>query len=115
MQIEKENTDPSSPVEMASWVRERSLRVVRDLAGVITLMRSRTDISEDAQSDLHFSLSSALSNALKLMSFAAGHHLSSDELLGMVGEIYEKGLEGFENIALRLECADDEEAAAAGE
>jgi hypothetical protein len=109
MQNDTEIAMPTSPVETASWVRERSLRVVRDLAGLITLMRTRTDIPDDAQSDLHFSLSSALANSLKLTSFAAGQHFSSDELLQMVGVIYERGLEGFEEIAVQLECVEDRE------
>ena len=97
---------PNSPMEMASWVRDRSVRVVHELSEVITMLRHHSQISEDVQSDLHLSLSAALANALKLMSFAAGHHLTSEELSEMIGMIYEKGEEGFLEVAHTLECSD---------
>src|SRR5687768_15920800 len=72
MNDDPETYFPSSPVEMASWVRDRSVRVVHELSEVIWMLRHHSQISDDVQSDLHLSLSAALANALKLMSFAAG-------------------------------------------
>lgn len=105
--LDEEKVLPESPIEMASWVRERAIRTVRQLSEVISILRAEGEQGAETRSDIHFALSGALANSLKLLSFASGHHLSPDELSQMVGVIYQHGVSGFEEVALRLECQDE--------
>ena len=98
---------PESPMEMASWVRDRSMKVVRDLASVIGVVRHQIEIPDDLQPSLHFPLSAALANAIKLAAFSSGHHISSDELSDLVGSIYERGTAGFDELVVRLSSLEE--------
>lgn len=94
-------------MEMASWVRDRSMKVVRDLAGVIGVVRHDLEIPDDLQPSLHFPLTAALANAIKLAAFSSGHHISADELSTFVGAIYERGPAGFDELVVRLSSFDE--------
>jgi hypothetical protein len=98
---------PESPMEMASWVRDRSMKVVKDLAGVIGVVKSEIDIPDDLQSSIHFPLSAALANAIKLAAFSSGHHITADELSSLVGAIYERGSAGFDELVVRLSSLEE--------
>lgn len=98
---------PESPMEMASWVRDRSMKVVKDLAGVIGLVKSEVEIPDDLQASLHFPLSAALANAIKLAAFSSGQHISADELSSFVGAIYERGSAGFDELVVRLSSLEE--------
>jgi hypothetical protein len=98
---------PESPMEMASWVRDRSMKVVSDLASVIGLVKNEIDVPDDLQGNLHFPLSAALANAIKLAAFSSGHHITADELSSLVGAIYERGPEGFDELVVRLSSLEE--------
>ena len=98
---------PDSPVEMASWVRDRSLKVVQDLARVVSLFKDEIEVPDDVQGNLHFSLSGALANAMKLLAFASGHHLTADELSTLVGMVYERGEDALADLAVQFSTMDD--------
>lgn len=98
---------PESPMEMASWVRDRSLKVVRDLSSVIGFVKHEIEISDDLQGHIHFPLSAALANAIKLAAFSSGHHITADELSSLVGAIYERGPDGFEELVVRLSSLEE--------
>lgn len=98
---------PESPMEMASWVRDRSMKVVKDLAGVIGVVKNEIEIPDDLQSSLHFPLSAALANAIKLAAFSSGHHITADELSSFVGAIYERGSAGFDELVVRLSSLEE--------
>ncbi|MGK2858308.1 MAG: hypothetical protein ACSLFQ_13995 [Thermoanaerobaculia bacterium] len=93
---------PESPMEMASWVRDRSMKVVKDLSSVVGVVRHDVELPDDLQSSLHFPLSAALANAIKLAAFSSGHHITADELSSLVGAIYERGPAGFDEFVVRL-------------
>ena len=98
---------PESPMEMASWVRDRSMKVVKDLAGVIGVVKNEIEIPDDLQSSIHFPLSAALANAIKLAAFSSGHHITADELSSLVGAIYERGSGGFDELVVRLSSLEE--------
>ena len=98
---------PESPMEMASWVRDRSMKVVRDLSSVVGFVKHELDISDDLQPSLHFPLSAALANAIKLAAFSSGHHITADELSSLVGAIYERGPAGFDELVVRLSSLEE--------
>ncbi|MBI2212007.1 MAG: hypothetical protein HYU52_00025 [Acidobacteria bacterium] len=98
---------PESPMEMASWVRDRSMKVVKDLAGVINVVKHDLEIPDDLQPSLHFPLSAALANAIKLAAFSSGHHITTDELSSFVGAIYERGADGFDELVVRLSSLEE--------
>ncbi len=98
---------PDSPMEMASWVRDRSMKVVRDLASVIGVVKNEIEIPDDLQPSLHFPLSAALANSIKLAAFSSGHHITADELSELVGSIYERGIAGFDELVVRLSSLEE--------
>ena len=102
MQDHNETAFPDSPIEMASWVRDRSMKIVEELTRVVTVIREDDTFSDELQSSLHFPISAALANAIKLAAFSSGHHLSGEELSAMVGSIYSGGPDAFEDLIVRL-------------
>jgi len=103
MMLDQNETDfPDSPIEMASWVRDRSMKIVEELTRVVSVLRADDAVSDDLQSSLHFPISAALANAIKLAAFSSGHHLSGDELSSLVGSIYGQGTDAYEELVVRL-------------
>ena len=104
---QNENGFPESPIEMAAWVRDRAMKIVEELASVISVIRDDEALSEDLQSSLHFPISAALANAIKLAAFSTGHHLSEEELSSLVGGIYSRGPAAYEELIVRLASLED--------
>lgn len=92
----------SSTPQSWEWFVEKSANVVRFLAPVIEANRRRRDLPRDLQEALDFFLSIALSDGLKLMSFASGRALTGRELTECVRIIRERGESGFEQVLDRL-------------
>jgi len=93
---------PDSPIEMAAWVRDRSMRVVEELTKLVTVIREDTSVHGELPSSLHLSVSAALANAIRLAAFSSGHQLSGDELTSIMGTIFRCGPAGYDELLVRL-------------
>ena len=99
---QNETAFPDSPIEMASWVRDRSMKIVEELTKVVAVLRDDPAVTDDLPSSLHLPVSAALANAIKLAAFSSGHHLSEDELASLVGSIWNRGSEAYDELVVRL-------------
>ncbi len=107
MQEHNEIAYPDSPVEIASWVRDRSVKIVEELAAVVCAIRTELEVSNELQASLHFPLSGALANAIKLAAFSSGLQVGSEEISDYIGEIYKRGPEGVGDLLTRIAGLDD--------
>lgn len=98
--------------QQTEWLIEKSANVVRFLAPVIEANRMRRDLPRDLQEALDFFLSIALSDGLKLLSYAAGRELSGRELTDFLRLIREGGERGAEEVLERVAGRSDPQDAA---
>lgn len=98
---------PGAPPQ-AAWVRDRSIKVVEELTRLVELIRELdTSVSDEIQSSLHFPVSAALANAIRVAAFTAGRLLSADDVSALVGSVYRGGPAGYDEILDRLTSHED--------
>jgi len=95
-------TEIPSAAQGTDWLAEKSTNVVRFLAPVIEANRLRRDLPRDLQEALDFFLSIALSDGLKLLSYASGRELTGRELTECVRLIRERGERGVDEVLKRV-------------